>query len=225
VEGSLTNAIHAEQSAIHAAFLNGCNAVKVLASSHPPCGYCRQFMTEIATAQEELQVVIPDETGVRPYLLHPLSFLLPFSYGPAHLGNVFGMLSMPPWTMLPEEELKDPTIPKELFHALCRSYAPYTRVPAAVHLTFAHAAPTLGIYMENVAFNPSVSPFFAALNYANLCGNDPREIREILLVQRRKDPRDAEQAEMNFSNEIRSILASNSLFSATFKCIEVPLTR
>jgi len=225
VEGSLTTAIHAEQSAIHAAFVNGCTAIKALAASYPPCGYCRQFMNEMTKAQEELQIVIPDETAARPYLIHQLSFLLPLSYSPAHLGNAFGMLSMPPWTPS-SPELKDPIISKPLLQALCCSYAPYTRVPAAVQLNFAHAAPALGVYMENVAYNPSVSPFFAALNYANLCGRDPREIREVLLVQRQKDPRDIDQREMNFSNEIRSILACHPLFSgAAFKCIEVPLTR
>ena len=71
--------VHAEQSAINNAWLNGAQAVLKIAISDAPCGYCRQFMNELSTA-DSLEILLPE----RDFNLHEL---LPYSFGPKDLGN------------------------------------------------------------------------------------------------------------------------------------------
>ncbi|MGJ8675218.1 MAG: cytidine deaminase, partial [Pseudoalteromonas sp.] len=49
---ALSLVVHAEQSAINNAWLNGAKKIVKIAISDAPCGYCRQFMNELADAKE-----------------------------------------------------------------------------------------------------------------------------------------------------------------------------
>ncbi|MBQ7528710.1 cytidine deaminase [bacterium] len=172
---NLSQTIHSEQSSFCNAINHGEKAVSVLAVSSEPCGGCRQFLNEMA-CNKDLAILIPER--------HPISLeeLLPRSFGPWDLGVESGcpIAIEAPITI----KNNDDELVKIALRAANKTYAPYTHCNAAVALRFKDGGAVSGFYLENVAFNPSLSPLQAALIMAVGKGYKWADIVEAVLVER-----------------------------------------
>jgi len=181
---SLIYTVHAEQAATVNAWVNGETGMSALAVSAAPCGYCRQFLNELVTANQ-LQIYL---AGKPP---RPMSYYLPDAFGPRDLGVSGGMLS-PQTNHLALDKPNDDPVVQAALAAANRSYAPYTSSVnpnggkacyAGVALATADGGIFSGAYGENAAYNPSILPMAAALVRMNLCGSYSSPIRQAVLVQ------------------------------------------
>ncbi len=181
---SLIYSVHAEQAATVNAWVNGETGMTMLAVSAAPCGYCRQFLNELATASQ-LQIYLP---GQPPQLL---SYYLPNAFGPGDLGVTGGLLS-PQNNNLVLDHPSDDAVVQAALAAANRSYAPYTSAVnpnqgkacyTGVALATADGSIFSGAYGENAAYNPSILPMEAALIQMNLCGRYSSPIRKAVLAQ------------------------------------------
>ena len=170
---ALSFTVHAEQSAVTNAWIHGEQGIDLLAVTAAPCGYCRQFLNELSTA-ETLRISINDEE------LHPLADFLPRAFGPRDLGIQAGLMA-PADHGLRIKETDE--LAQAALRAANRSYAPYSRSFAGVALRAADGAIHIGPYAENAAFNPSMSPLQVALSALNLAGGDFARIEEAVLVE------------------------------------------
>jgi len=168
---ALTYTVHAEQSAVVNAWMSGETGIDVVATSAPPCGYCRQFLNELVTAPD-LLVVMPTES-------RPLRELLPSSFGPRDLGIAGGLLEPRHHGLLIDDHSE---LAQHALRAANMSYAPYSKSYAGVALRARDGRTFAGAYAENAAFNPSLSPLQAALSQLNLAGGAWSDIAEAVLV-------------------------------------------
>jgi cytidine deaminase len=170
---ALSFTVHAEQSAVTNAWVHGEAGIDLVAVTAPPCGYCRQFLNELVTA-DSLQISINGEEE------HPLSYFLPRAFGPRDLGVDGGL-------MAPMDHALVVNDTDELVQAALRaakmSYAPYSRSFAGVALRTRDGRIFIGPYAENAAFNPSMEPLEVALSVLNLAGGDLGDIAEAVLVE------------------------------------------
>jgi cytidine deaminase len=169
---ALSFTAHAEQAAVNNAWLSGEHGVQMLAINAAPCGYCRQFLYELVTAQE-LRILLPDPNNPAGYAAAPLPTFLPNAFGPDALG-VKGGLMDPALSShslaLIDGSPADPLIDAALKAAM-RSYAPY-----ATRESFNYAGVAVeldgkiyaGRHAENAAYNPSLSPLQSALTFMNI---------------------------------------------------------
>jgi cytidine deaminase len=176
---ALSCSVHAEQAAVTNAWLHDEAGVSTIAVSTGPCGYCRQFLNELVTA-EQLRVIRDGSAA------EPLSLLLPASFGPHDLG-VRGGLMQPGSHGLAFDtpvpgEAADPLIVAAL-QAANASYAPYSLTYAGVALEIAGGAVVTGRYAENAAFSPSMSPLQAALARLALTATPYRDIVRAALAE------------------------------------------
>ena len=181
--GTLAHTIHAEQAAIINAHAHGETGVKRLAITAEPCGYCRQFLKELTTA-EELTIL----TGVR---ILTLDKLLPNAFGPADLGVPERLLSPQDHSSEMTGEPSDlPAGNKVALDAANRSYAPYSKAYGGAAITTRGGDIFSGSYLENAAFNPSLQPAQCALVLAILAGAKLEDVTAIDVVQRAGGPVD-----------------------------------
>ena len=166
---ALSFTVHAEQAAVMNAWMSGESGIDIVATSAAPCGYCRQFLNELATARE-LLVIMPGEQ-------RRLAELLPSSFGPRDLGIDGGLLQRDDHGLAIDE---GDDVARAALKAANMSYAPYSKSYAGVALRTKSEAIVSGAYAENAAFNPSFSPLPAALSQLNLRGWD--DIAECVLV-------------------------------------------
>ena len=156
--GPLQFTIHAEQATVINAATHGETGIDALAISAAPCGYCRQFLYELASASR-LQILLDGRPPTR------LADYLPAAFGPADLGVVGGLLAPQRHVVrLSPSSRRDPhdvAVDLAVSGALL-SYAPYTHAVSAVALTIGDGRTFVGQYLENAAFNPSISPVQAA---------------------------------------------------------------
>lgn len=165
--------VHAEQSAISHALARGAKDVKHIVVNHTPCGHCRQFMTELASA-ETLQIHLP-------HALHNLlGSYLPDSFGPADL-EIPERLFTPHDNQLPKPGTTD-NLALLAWTAANRSHAPYSKAYAGVALQDSEGDTYLGWYLENAAFNPSLPPLQMALNGVHLARKTAADIVRAALV-------------------------------------------
>ena len=170
---ALAFTVHAEQSATANAWLSGEEGLAAIAVGAAPCGHCRQFLNELATAAS-LEVLV---AGREPRLLPEL---LPESFGPADLGVRAGLMS--PRANGLTLESSDPLV-LEALAAAEASYAPYSRGFAGVALETVSGAVHTGRYAENAAFNPSLTPLACALALRALVGGDEDAVTRAVLVE------------------------------------------
>ncbi|WP_152087776.1 cytidine deaminase [Pseudoalteromonas sp. A25] len=165
--------VHAEQSAINNAWLNGAKEVSAMAITDAPCGHCRQFMNELSTAKQ-LKIMLPS-------LNTHLHELLPSAFGPQELGNSARLLDS---SALAITDLSS-EISEQLKSHLQRAYAPYSKNLSAVEICTASHGNFYGRYAENAAYNPSLSPMQSALSQLALAGLTVEQagICEVTLVQ------------------------------------------
>lgn len=183
----LNHALHAEQAAIGHAALRGEQSIERVVVSASPCGHCRQFMNELN--QPSLGILLPDGS-------HHLSELLPHAFGPADLGRRDGMLTTAPGQRMLDEQ--DSLTLAALAEANA-SYAPYSGNRAGVALALDDGRVCLGRYLENAAFNPSLSPMQLALSQLMLCGGQAGQITRAVLVEQQAPIQQYETAAQTLS--------------------------
>lgn len=155
---ALSLVVHAEQSAINNAWLNGAKKIVKIAISDAPCGYCRQFMNELADAKE-FDILLPDQQ-------FKLAELLPHSFGPTDLGNEFSLFNPKPQQGNFSAEDLDETLARFALNA----YVPYSHNFSAVKISTFSDGDFYGSYAENAAYSPSLSPLQSALSQFFLAG-------------------------------------------------------
>jgi cytidine deaminase len=156
---TLNESIHAEQTLLAVAHSRGAVGLDTIYfEKTAPCGHCRQFLHELGSDPE---LIILDRPPKR------LSFYLPDAFGPRDLGFDGGLLSHPPHNLVFFDSDKEhDSAAQRALESATRAYAPYSRAYAGVVLTLESGEEVAGSYLENAAFNPSLSPFHVAL--ANL---------------------------------------------------------
>jgi cytidine deaminase len=172
--------VHAEQATVINAALHSELALSALAISAPPCGYCRQFLQELATASQ-LEILLADRPATK------LSTYLPGAFGPADLGIVGGLLTPQHQVVVLAKNRGNQQHSAAIDLALQTaqgSYAPYTRALAAVVLFTTDGRMFSGPYLENAAFNPSISPIQAAAVALMLSGRRMSEVTQATVVCR-----------------------------------------
>jgi cytidine deaminase len=172
---ALHQTIHAEQSVIANAFSHQETGLTAIAVTAEPCGHCRQFLNEI-TGAARIRVIVEGQQ------IRTLEDLLPASFGPHDLGNTTGMLDSAPAGLRLTSASQDPLAHAALA-AASRSYAPYTKARSGCAILTAKGGRFAGSYLENAAFNPSLSPLQSALVRAVLAGDDIAAIEQVVLVE------------------------------------------
>lgn len=152
---ALSFTVHGEQAATAQAISGGETGMQKLAVSAAPCGYCRQFLFELTTAST-LQILLPNTP---PALL---TDLIPDAFGPKDLGITAALMSPQSHGMRLSSGAGDPVVQAAL-KAANASYAPYTFDYAGVALKTSDGGIFTGSVAEDAAFNPSMSPFEAAV--------------------------------------------------------------
>ena len=168
---ALSFTVHAEQSSVTNAWSNGEEGIDLIAVTAAPCGYCRQFLNELVTA-DRLVIAMPNET-------RPLRDLLPSAFGPRDLGVAGGLMQRDDHGLTIDD---DDALALEALRAANRSYAPYSKSYAGAAIRTNGGEIVSGAYAENAAFNPSLSPLQAALSQLNLRSHSFDEIVETVLV-------------------------------------------
>ena len=174
VNAALSFTVHAEQSATNNAWLIGEKGIQAMAISAAPCGYCRQFLYELVTA-EQLSILLPDnQKGPTSYFSTPLTAFLPNAFGPRDLGVTGGLMDPKLCTHNLSLDGGPPTAPviAAALAAACGSYAPYKTDAsygyAGVAIELSDNSIYAGRYAENAAYNPSLSPLESALSFMNM---------------------------------------------------------
>ncbi|WP_448189615.1 cytidine deaminase [Azospirillum sp. sgz301742] len=187
---ALSCSVHAEQAAVANAWANGERGLSALAVSAAPCGYCRQFLNELANPPG---ILLPNRPAV------PLAALLPDAFGPRDLGVAGGLMEPADHGLVIPDA--DPLVQAALAAANA-SYAPYTGAHAGVALRTADGAVFQGRYAENAAFNPGMAPLQAAVAQFVLSGRRIEEVTAAALVEH--------PAKSSHADATRTLLASFS---------------
>lgn len=159
---ALNQTIHAEQSAVINAWLQGAGQFEVMAVSEAPCGCCRQFLYELQGSQD-LMIMIQNLHEEKTAIFD-LPALLPQAFGPHELGSHSGLMAHP--ARLPDLRLRlssQDSFVLEALTAARKSYAPYSHNLAGCAIQAGRHKIYTGAYIENAAFNPSLSPLQTAL--------------------------------------------------------------
>ncbi len=165
---------HGEQGATTNAWLHDETGMTSLAVNAAPCGYCRQYLYETASAST-LQIILSGQTTA-------LTKLLPLAFGPKDLGIGGGLLDPQSNRLELATPSSDPTVLAALDAAnMC--YAPYTSSFSGIGLRMNDGATFRGPLAENAAYNPSQSPLEAALFAMHIAGYDFVDISDAALVE------------------------------------------
>lgn len=170
----LSLVVHAEQSAINNAWINGAQSIQKIAISDAPCGYCRQFMNELANAKT-FDILLPKQQFT-------LAELLPAAFGPADLGNQYSLFDPAPNTVVFEHSEAYDAL---FFTQALEAYVPYTKNYSAVKITTFDNGCFYGRYAENAAYSPSLAPLQSAISQLYLAGlaMDSNTVKKIELLQ------------------------------------------
>ncbi|MBE0361559.1 MULTISPECIES: cytidine deaminase [Pseudoalteromonas] len=201
---ALSLVVHAEQSAINNAWLNGAKKILKIAISDAPCGYCRQFMNELADAKE-FDILLPNQQFT-------LAELLPHSFGPTDLGNEFSLFNPKPQLAKFNLDGLDETFARFALNA----YVPYSQNFCAVKIVTFNDGDFYGSYAENAAYSPSLSPLQSALSQFFLAGLSFNEsvVKGITLLETK--------GQENQAGVAKAVLASFSNLPA-LEIISAPL--
>lgn len=205
----LCRTIHAEQSVVINAMAHGETRLAALAISAAPCGSCRQFLQELADA-DGLAIWLARET---PYAL---AEFLPDAFGPHDLGVVGGLLAPQDNRLVPRpSETGLDSAGKAALDAANRSYAPYTKAFAGCALVLGDGSIWTGAYVENAAFNPSLSPSQAALITLIMAGRDWKAIQRVVIAEVAGGPIDHRQDAAQVLASLGVAVAPDSISLAT----------
>jgi cytidine deaminase len=167
----LNEAVHGEQFLIVNARNHGEKELIAIALSAAPCGHCRQFLNEIGV---DLLILTPGSKE------RTLSSLLPESFGPQDLGLKGALMDKE--DNIPAFEEESPIYAMAL-QAAHNSYAPYSSSKSGVAIETKDGSIYTGSYLENVAFNPSLSPLQAALVALVIDKIEYNEIKNVVLAE------------------------------------------
>jgi len=206
-KAGLGQTIHAEQAAVINAYGQGERGITQLAVSAEPCGYCRQFLYELVDAAK-LEILFAGDFETHKALLKEL---LPDAFGPTNLGVEDPLFSIQNHRF--NSGLEDDELSSRALEAARRSYAPYTHAYAGVAIRTVKGSIFSGSYLENAAFNPSISPLRAGLVAVAMAGEEFRSISDVVLVER-------EGSSINHTRENQPLL--ESLGHARFVCLRIP---
>ncbi|HKT69765.1 MAG TPA: cytidine deaminase [Terriglobales bacterium] len=168
-------AVHAEQAAVSNAYMHGEKAVAQLTVGGAPCGHCRQFLNE-ASPDGELEILNPNKPPSK------LSAILPSAFGPAALGMKHGAFPIREANLTLVSPASDP-ITVAALEAARKAYAPYSASPSGVAIRSTGGRIYRGSYIENVAFNPSLSPLQIALAQMIAAGLQYSAITQVALLE------------------------------------------
>ena len=164
---ALTQTIHAEQSAVINAWQQGARQIETIAVTAAPCGCCRQFLYELDGARN-LKVILanPFDGKTTP---HNLTDFLPQAFGPQELGQATGLMAPPaqPADLTLQPSPNDSFVQKAL-SAANESYAPYSKNLSGCAIETSNGKIYAGRYVENAAFNPSLSPLHTVIVQMNM---------------------------------------------------------
>lgn len=169
----LHQTVHGEQFLISLAREQHEKKLVAIALSAEPCGFCRQFIQELGDDCKDLLLLIPNKEPI----LFPR--LLPEAFEPKNLNIQGGLLTSN--IELQKSQLESPLT--AAIEAARLSYAPYTLSPSGVALETADGKIYTGSYLENVAYNPSLSPLQAALVSLIANGRHYKEISRAVLAE------------------------------------------
>jgi len=172
---SLSFTLHAEQAAIINAWNNGETEIRYINVGGSPCGHCLQFLNELNNA-DSLVIVNPKGKNFR------IRDLLTLAFGPKNLGVKTGLLAINKNDLELENESQDKLIKRALLAAK-NSYAPYSKSYSGIALITKESGVFYGSYLENAAFNPSVSPVESVLSSLNLSKVPFDQIVRAVLVE------------------------------------------
>lgn len=169
---NLSVTIHAEQFLFSRSYQRGTTISEFALAEPMPCGHCRQFIWEFAGA-DKITV-----TNMKGYSLK-MKDILPLGFGPSELGRK----GITRFRKNFDLEHETDELATAALDAANRSYAPYTETASGIALKTKDNAIFTGSYVENVAFNPSLSPMQSAI--IELLANSRRfdEIVDAALVQ------------------------------------------
>lgn len=173
--------IHAEQSVIAHAWSRGETTLQALATSAAPCGFCRQFMLELAEPQPVL--ILAEQLAHGPV---ELDALLPMAFGPTQLGRTPTLLRAGPHALEfnpPDPDHADDSLATLALAAAKRSNAPYTGAFAGVALATRDGQRFAGAVAESAAYNPTLAPMQAALIALHHSGGAFDQIERAVLVE------------------------------------------
>lgn len=164
--------IHAEQCAITNALNHGEFDITNVSVNVTPCGHCRQFMNELATAKT-LKVNLP-------HFRKPLQEILPFSFGPDDLGitEPLGHQKAKNFVLSSDDDLE-----MRALKQCNKSYSPCTKNYAGVAVTTRNGDVHTGYSIENAAFNPTLPALQGAVVGIRMSGLDITDIDRAVLVQ------------------------------------------
>ncbi|MBV1909942.1 MAG: cytidine deaminase [Kangiellaceae bacterium] len=199
---ALNYSLHAEQAAVSNAWLAGERAIKGIAITAAPCGHCRQFLYEFVNGAG-LPIVLPTDNFAdkqsteernNKYILLDLNELLPSAFGPNDLDISETPLKAKQTLRFEQaiDHLNEPEIMAK--RAAERSYAPYSENYSSCLVQLDSGQEFIGRIAENAAFNPTLSPFVAALSQLVMSGNHierdqyefARIVKVILIEQKSK---------------------------------------
>ncbi len=171
--------VHAEQFLFARAFHRGHSIESFALDAVTPCGHCRQFILEFKNARD---IRFCNFQG---YDL-PMEAILPLRFGPEQLGSS-GIVKPSRLPVLKLQGKKPVKTVADLVSAslaaAAQSYAPYSRALSGVAIETKDGEIIPGSYIENVAFNPSLSPLLSALINLWAAGKKLSAIKEIILTQ------------------------------------------
>lgn len=170
-------AVHGEQAALSSAYMHGEAGVVALALTAAPCGHCRQFINELSP-EGEIEILVEGAAPMK------LSALLPRAFGPKDLGRKQGAFPVRQ-TNLTSPSTSDAVV-QAAFDAARSSYAPYSGANSGVAIAARAGRIYKGSYVENVAFNPSLSPLQTALVQMIVAGEEYASISRVVLVESAK---------------------------------------
>lgn len=170
---AIQQTVHAEQSGISHAWIEGEKSIKELFVNYTPCGHCRQFMNELNSATE-LKIHLPEQAT------HDLAYYLPNSFGPKDLGIDKVLFDHQ------QHHLSSPdsdALTQAATAAANMSHAPYSESYSGVAIETIDGKVFIGSYAENAAFNPSLPPMQVALNSLKLSGYEYQNIKRAVLIE------------------------------------------
>jgi cytidine deaminase len=168
---NLGQTVHAEQAALSNAFMHDEPGVEAMAVSAAPCGHCRQFLYEFAGGRE-IDILLPGQPAIT------LTALLPQPFGPRDLKVTEGPLTR---TKIAVQNIE--SVAQAARYAAANAYSPYSNSPSGVAIRSRRGNVYRGSYIENAAFNPSLSPLQVALVEMAMAGEDFRDIAEVVLAE------------------------------------------
>ena len=124
----------------------------------------------------DIQILIGESPAVT------LSSLLPVAFGPKDLGFKDGAFPVNEVELILPKGISD-ELTVAAWEAARKSYAPYTKAYSGVAIGTGSGRICKGSYIENAAFNPSLSPLQTALAALMVADENYSTISEVTLVE------------------------------------------